>query len=76
MRETARAKAHRLLQEGRIMILRVDPAGRVDARCRGEGQIHRLGFEWGEWRCTCDHHGTNCSHLLALRSVVALQRTN
>lgn len=72
-RETARTKAHRLLAEGRLMVTRVDPHGIVQARARGEGRVYALGFEFGEWRCSCPHKGPGCSHLVALRSVVAVE---
>ncbi len=71
--ETARTKATRLLTEGRLMVTRVEPTGRVEAKCRGEGTVYSLGYQWGEWRCSCEHRGPNCSHLVALRSVVAVQ---
>ncbi len=54
------------------MILEVTRAGHVDARARGEGHIYRLGHD-DTWSCTCPHRGPNCSHLIALRSVIAIQ---
>lgn len=75
MTETAAVKARRLLQEGRLMIERIDPdSGFVKAQCRGDsGTVYNLGRDPrnGQWRCTCQAHG-NCSHLLALKLVVAL----
>jgi hypothetical protein len=71
MRENATTKARRYLTEGRLIINKLEPAG-VTATCRGDGQIHLLGWRPDQgWWCTCPARGT-CSHLLALRSVVAL----
>lgn len=70
-RETARAKADRLLVEGRVVIVAVS-AHHVDARVRGEGTVHRAGYRDGTWWCTCPARTDQCSHLYALRRVVAV----
>lgn len=58
------------------MVERVDPETRlVVARCRGDtGQVYDLGRDptKGEWRCTCEARGDNCSHLRALKLVVSV----
>lgn len=58
------------------MIERVDPdRGFILARCRGDsGQIYDLGHDpvKGEWRCTCEARGDDCSHLRALKLVVVI----
>lgn len=70
-RETARAKADRLLLEGRVVILEAGRYG-VMARCRGEGVIHTARYQFGAWSCTCPVRSDQCSHLIALRRVVAV----
>jgi hypothetical protein len=71
-RETSRQKADRLLLEGRLVILTARP-GLVHARCRGEGRIHVLGYSAGFWHCSCPVRTDQCSHLHALRRVIAVR---
>lgn len=78
MRENAAAKARRYLAEGRLSITEV--AGpRVRATARGDGVMYECGHSggdpWGGWWCTCPARSA-CSHLLALRSVVAVAATD
>ena len=73
-RETARAKADRLLLEGRVVILEAGRYG-VVARVRGEGVIHTTRFQFGAWSCTCPARTDQCSHLYAVRRVVAVDLT-
>jgi hypothetical protein len=58
------------------MIRRVDSdTGLVIAQCRGDsGEVYDLGYDpmKQEWRCTCRELKGNCSHLQALKLVVAL----
>ena len=71
--ESAAVKSGRYLVEGRLVVQSVD-GKRIRALCRGDGNIYRLGHEPGiGWRCTCPCRTPNCSHLRALRSVVALE---
>lgn len=70
-RPTARDRANQGLLEGRLVLLDVQP-GHVRARWRGEGHVHRLGWTAGRWHCTCPVRTDACSHLLALRRVVAV----
>lgn len=72
-RETARDKADRLLIEGRVVIVEV---GRdiVLAKVRGEGRIHTCRY-FGSWTCTCEVRTDQCSHLHAVRRVVAVDLT-
>jgi hypothetical protein len=70
VRESAASKAERLLLEGRLVITSARPR-HVIARCRGEGAIHRLGFQSGLWTCSCPVRTDACSHLIALRRVTA-----
>jgi len=69
-RENAAAKAVRYLGQGRIVIREVSPV-HVSATARGDGAIHRLGFNRGRWWCSCPAHTPACSHLRALRLVTA-----
>lgn len=71
MRETATAKASRYLCEGRLIIASVIP-GMVDAKARGEGALYSLGYRDGTWWCACPARSDQCSHLRALRRVVAV----
>jgi hypothetical protein len=68
-REGAEAKGRRYVIEGRLVVEHVG-SGEVRARCRGDGAIYRLGYRNGRWACSCPALG-NCSHLVALRLVVA-----
>jgi uncharacterized Zn finger protein len=68
-REHPRAKAARLLLEGRLTLLSAH-AGRVTARVRGDQQSYHLGFTRGHWWCHCPETKGRCSHLLALASVI------
>lgn len=70
-RETARAKADRLLVEGRLVIVEVSRS-LVVARVRGEGAIHQCGWQGGNWHCSCPVRTDQCSHLHAVRRVVAV----
>lgn len=73
--ESAANKALRLLQEGRLMVTKVDPDRRlVVARCRGDGgAVYDLGHDpaTNSWRCTCEAR-SECSHLKALKLVVVI----
>jgi hypothetical protein len=71
VRENAAAKAARYLVEGRLIVTRVH-AGHVTSSCRGDGHIWLQSFTAGTWRCTCPARSQMCSHLIALRRVVAV----
>ncbi len=73
MRENATTKAGRYLAEGRLIITRCHQ-GRVTSSCRGEGHIWLQAFTDGTWRCTCPARTDACSHLQALRRVVAVDQ--
>jgi len=71
VRETAAAKARRLLAEQRLTVEVVEPNdGSIRATCRGDSATYALGFdpERARWYCTCAAFG-GCSHLLALQLV-------
>lgn len=70
-RESARVKADRLLLEGRVVVIEATRYG-VIARVRGEGAIHTARFSFGSWNCSCPARTDQCSHLIALRRVVAV----
>lgn len=69
VRETSAAKAGRYLIEGRIVVTAVS-AGKVEATARGDGAVHRCGFD-GSWWCSCPARSDQCAHLFALRRVTA-----
>jgi hypothetical protein len=77
MRETARSKADRLLVEGRIVITHVRPNTAVRGFARGEGALHRFGWDAGSWWCRCESASRtqvpNCSHVQAAKRVVAIE---
>lgn len=64
MREDAAEKAKRYVLEARLRITYLD-GNRIRATCRGSGAVHQLGWDRGEWWCTCEARGA-CSHLRAL----------
>jgi len=70
-REGAEAKAKRYLVEGRIVLERANPGGCV-ATVRGEGHRYRVEHHRGLWSCSCPARGERCAHLLAVKSVVAV----
>jgi hypothetical protein len=76
MRENALAKGRRYASEGRLVVRRVDEhAGIAEADCRGSGAIWSCGRdERSMWWCQCPARGF-CSHLEALRLVVAVEPT-
>jgi len=70
-RESAFAKARRLLVEARVTIRRADDR-MLGAQVRGDSaRVYVAGFDRGTWYCTCAHsaHSTKCSHVLALQLV-------
>ncbi len=75
-RENATNKAHRLLAEGRLRVVRVGDESRpglIVAECRGDsGEAYHLGYDPGkkQWRCGCVEMRGKCSHLIALQLVV------
>lgn len=72
-REHPRAKAIRLLLEGRLTVLSVH-GGRVRAKVRGDsGASHLCGFDPSGrgWWCRCQAGGSGrCSHVAALAHVI------
>jgi hypothetical protein len=67
-RETAEAKAKRLLVTGRV---RITAVGRfyVSASVGGDsGPLWVAGYELGRWHCSCPCR-TGCSHIRALQLV-------
>jgi hypothetical protein len=66
-------KARRYVSEGRLIVRQLDEeGGTAGADCRGDGQIHSLGYDDRGWWCSCAAKG-RCSHLLALGLVSALE---
>jgi hypothetical protein len=70
-REHPRAKAARLLLEGRVR-LRLVEAGRCWAVVNGDTATYKTGCARSRWFCSCDHVGARCSHILAVRAIVDL----
>jgi hypothetical protein len=66
-RENVRAKATRILTEGRVTIKRVDPSG-VVALVRGEAGFYIVTHDGARWRCSCEAVG-RCSHAVAVQMV-------
>ncbi len=66
-RESAATKARRYITDGRLTI---ETSARIDATCRGDGQVYELGYAHGRWHCNCPARTIDCAHLLALRLVV------
>lgn len=66
-REGAEQKGRRYLAEGRLVIHAVGHH-RIDAVCRGGGELYRVGYRRGGWSCDCPALG-RCSHLVALMLV-------
>lgn len=72
--ESTEKKAHRILAEGRLTVLRTDSV--IAAECKGfsDGSVYNLGYDPGpkQWRCTCKAYrdfGKRCAHLFALQLV-------
>lgn len=72
-REPIDDKAARYLIEGRLVVSRV-AAGTVRAHVRGDGSIYELGVDDGRWWCSCPAR-SRCCHIVALGSVVAVDRS-
>jgi hypothetical protein len=80
-RESPEVRALRVIQERRLAVTAVSHddllTARVEAICRGSEDVaYRLGFESGEWRCSClgYQYRKRCKHLDALRLVVRVPR--
>jgi hypothetical protein len=72
-RENAREKGRRYVIEGRLILHHIDEeSGIAKASCRGDGAVYSCGRDHGGWFCCCQARGP-CSHLEALRLVVALE---
>lgn len=67
MREDVQVKGRRYVTEARLRVLRVDP-DRIEATCRGQGQIYYPAWAGGQWFCDCPARGP-CCHLVALQLV-------
>jgi hypothetical protein len=72
MREDARARAKRLLAEGRVTIRRIGPDG-ILARVRGDSaREYLVAWDPAGWACPCDA-AIRCSHIIAVQLVVVLE---
>ncbi|MFZ6002628.1 MAG: hypothetical protein ACOYXM_01715 [Actinomycetota bacterium] len=70
-RESAAAKAERYIAQGRLVVTQVQP-GHVRATCRGDGHLWHQAYAHGAWVCDCPARTPACSHLVALKRVVAV----
>ena len=70
-RESAAEKGRTYLTEGRLIVTGLSTV-HVSATCRGDGALYRLGYVHGHWSCDCPARTDQCSHLVALRLVVAV----
>ncbi len=70
VRENTTAKAGRHLKEGRVILNAVAP-GHVTAIARGDRRLYRVTYQHPHWSCTCPAR-RRCSHLIAVRRVVAV----
>jgi uncharacterized Zn finger protein len=76
LRENAAAKGRRYLTEGRVIVTHVRPGTVVRAVVRGDGALHRCGWDAGTWWCQCPARSDACAHLVALRLIVAVDLGN
>ncbi len=60
-------KAHRYSEEKERVSF-----GQIKATIRGENDTHEVGFNNGEWHCTCEHFTTGkvCSHTMAMERIL------
>lgn len=70
-RENAASKAARYLGEGRLIVERITPGRGLEAICRGDGTVYRLGWNPSGWWCECPARSDQCAHLRAARLVTA-----
>ena len=73
--ENAEAKGRRLLTEGRLTVTMLVHRGLIIAECKGDsGAVYHLKYDplFKEWSCSCPALGKRCSHLVALKLVVAV----
>jgi uncharacterized Zn finger protein len=71
-RESAAAKARRLLVEGRVRIVSVDRGVRAEVRGDSARLYDVSWFDDGGWRCDCRAYGRACSHVQAVQLVVVV----
>jgi len=72
MRENYASKALRLLAEGGVSVLRIEPSG-VTAIVRGDSAaIYTVNFDGSRWSCSCPAIG-RCSHAFAVQRVVVTE---
>lgn len=68
-RETAAAKADRLLVSGAVKVVHLDE-GTARATVRGDHDLYEVEHQ-GRWRCSCPSFGP-CSHAIAASKVVTV----
>lgn len=73
--EGAEVKGRRMLTEGRLTVKQAGDGLKIFAECRGDsGAVYKLGYDprFKQWVCSCPALGKRCSHLVALKLVVAV----
>lgn len=77
MRESAHAKARRLLVEGRVRVLEAhEDDGVFAAEVRGDhAALYVVSHDADGWSCSCPTRG-ECSHLLACELIVVFGGTS
>jgi hypothetical protein len=74
MRESIHAKALRYLCEGRIRVrVCLEDDGVLEADVRGLGAVYTVAFAGGEWRCNCDALVKECCHVVAVKTITAME---
>lgn len=71
MRESAYAKASRLLAEGRVIVTELAQRG-ITATVRGEGHVYVTTCHFRVWECTCENPRPTCSHIAALKRISSI----
>lgn len=72
-RENVRARALRLLIEGRVRV-RLVHRERVRVDVRGDsGRIHGVTYTHRRWHCTCEATRPGCAHMRAVWLIIAAE---
>lgn len=73
-RESVQQKAIRYLAEGRIRIRAcLEDDGLLEADVRGLGAVYAAGRNSDGWFCDCPSRTIDCAHVIALKSVTAIE---
>ncbi len=72
-RESPDVKAARLLAEGRLTVVSVEPWHALATAKGDSGHSYDLGYTRAGWWCDCEARG-RCGHMAALQRVVSPRR--